>query len=109
MHIQPSDFCVVITTADSKELAETLASTLVREKLAACAQIFPITSTYWWNGQVESTPEFQIHLKTTKAAAPRNIQRITEIHPYEVPEIISLPITQANPTYLHWIQTSTTP
>jgi periplasmic divalent cation tolerance protein len=85
--------------------ADRVATRLVEERLAACAQVIgPVRSTYWWAGKVEQADEWYCHLKTTLACLPRLQSRIRELHPYEVPEIIAVPILQGNPDYLKWIQ-----
>jgi periplasmic divalent cation tolerance protein len=82
-----------------------MAAQLVEERLAACAQVIgPVRSTYRWAEKVEQAEEWYCHLKTTVARLPGIETRIRELHPYEVPEIIAVPILQGNPDYLKWIQ-----
>jgi periplasmic divalent cation tolerance protein len=100
-----SGCCQVTTTLPDQAAAERVATRLVEERLAACAQVFgPVRSTYWWAGKIEQAEEWYCHLKTTLARLPRLQTRIRELHPYEVPEIIAVPILQGNPDYLKWIQ-----
>jgi periplasmic divalent cation tolerance protein len=100
-----SECCQVTTTLPDHATAEQVASRLVEERLAACAQVIgPVRSTYWWSGKIERADEWYCHLKTTVARLPRVQTRIRELHPYEVPEIIAVPILQGNPDYLKWIQ-----
>jgi periplasmic divalent cation tolerance protein len=100
-----SDCCQVTTTLPDHPAAERVAIRLVEERLAACAQIVgPIRSTYWWAGKIEQADEWYCHLKTTMARLPGLQARIRELHPYEVPEIVAIPILQGNPDYLKWIQ-----
>jgi periplasmic divalent cation tolerance protein len=100
-----SGCCQVTTTLPDRATAEQVATQLVEERLAACAQIVgPVRSTYWWAGKVEQADEWYCHLKTTIARLPELVSRIRELHPYEVPEIIAVPILQGNPDYLKWIQ-----
>jgi periplasmic divalent cation tolerance protein len=95
----------VTTTLPDQVAAERVATRLVEERLAACAQVLgPVQSTYWWAGKIEQADEWYCHLKTTLARLPRLQTRIRELHPYEVPEIIAVPILQGNPDYLKWIQ-----
>ncbi len=97
--------CQVTTTLPDQAAAERVATCVVEERLAACAQVFgPIQSTYWWEGKVEQASEWYCHLKTTLAQLPGLQARIRELHPYQVPEIITVPILQGNPDYLEWIQ-----
>jgi periplasmic divalent cation tolerance protein len=82
-----------------------VAATLVEERLAACAQVLgPVSSTYRWEERVERAAEWYCHLKTTLAMLPALQRRIRELHPYEVPEIIAVPILRGDPDYLRWIQ-----
>ena len=98
-------FCQVTTTLPDQTSAEQVAARLVKERLAACAQVLgPIRSIYWWEGKVEQAGEWYCHLKTTLDRLPALQARIGELHPYQVPEIIAVPILQGNPDYLKWIQ-----
>jgi periplasmic divalent cation tolerance protein len=97
--------CQVTTTLPDHAAAERVATCVVEERLAACAQVFgPIWSTYRWEGKVEQASEWYCQLKTTLARLPGLQTRILELHPYQVPEIIAVPILQGNPDYLKWIQ-----
>ena len=97
--------CQVTTTLPDQTAADRIATRLVEERLAACAQVVgPIRSTYWWEGKVEQASEWYCHLKTTLTRLPVLQARIRELHPYQVPEIIAVPILQGNPEYLKWIQ-----
>ena len=97
--------CVqVSTTLPDEATAQQFGRLLVEERLAACAQIGgPIWSTYWWNGQVQQASEWYCYLKTTSAASAELSRRMRELHPYEVPEIIVLPIKEGDASYLKWI------
>jgi periplasmic divalent cation tolerance protein len=78
---------------------------LVAERLAACAQVHgPLDSTFLWKGLIERGQEWYCHYKTTTDRLPALQQRIHELHPYEVPEIIALPILGGDPAYLEWIR-----
>jgi periplasmic divalent cation tolerance protein len=99
-----SEYIQITTTTDSRELAQKIAGTLVEKKLAACAQISgPITSIYEWKGKVENEEEWYCVIKTRQNLYPQVEEKIKELHPYEVPEIIALPIVEGNKTYLAWI------
>jgi periplasmic divalent cation tolerance protein len=105
-----SDCCQVTTTVDSRASADRIARTLVEERLAACAQVVgPVHSTYWWQGRVESADEWYCHLKTTLARLPELQARLRALHPYDVPELIALPIAAGLPAYLAWIEESVRP
>ena len=99
--------CQMTTTMPDRAAAERLAATLVEEHLAACAQVAgPVESVYRWQGKVERATEWYCHLKTTLAAAPGLRQRIRELHPYETPEIVAVPLVDGDPDYLRWIEAS---
>lgn len=99
-----SEFIQVLTTTASEDDARRIAGVLVEERLAACVQVAgPITSTYRWQGTVERAQEFLCLIKTRAEAYRRVEERIRQLHPYEVPEIVALPITAASAAYLAWI------
>jgi periplasmic divalent cation tolerance protein len=96
--------CQVTTTLPDQTAAKRLGDVLVGERLAACAQILgPLSSTYRWQGTVQQASEFYCHLKTTMDRLPALQRRIRELHPYEVPEIVTLPIIDGDTAYLQWI------
>ncbi len=91
------------------ETAEKIAKSLVSQQLVACAQIIPqITSVYQWNQQIETATESLLLLKTTQIHYPKIETVILDLHPYELPEIITVPIQQGFSSYLTWIQQCTT-
>jgi periplasmic divalent cation tolerance protein len=97
--------CQVTTTLPDQATAERLAAAVVEERLAACAQVQgPISSTYRWEGSIERGTEWYCHLKTTERRLPALQARIGELHPYEVPEIIAVPILDGNADYLSWVE-----
>jgi periplasmic divalent cation tolerance protein len=88
-----------------QDAARQLGARLVAEHLAACAQVVgPVSSTYWWQGKVEEAQEWYCHLKTTVRRLPQLQQRVRELHPYETPEIIAVPISQGDEQYLNWVR-----
>jgi len=88
-------------------VAQNLARRLVEERLAACAQVQgPVVSVYRWKGAVESATEWYCHLKTTTARLPALGARLRALHPYELPEIVAVPIVDGDPSYLAWIEES---
>lgn len=100
-----ADCCQVTTTVATQADAERIAAALVEERLAACVQVAgPIISTYRWQGAVERVTEWHCHCKTTRARYPALEARLRELHPYETPEIIALPIVAGFPAYLAWIE-----
>jgi periplasmic divalent cation tolerance protein len=105
-----TDCCQVTTTVDSRETAEHLAEVLVAERLAACAQVIgPLASVYRWRGAVERATEWYCHFKTTRARLPALEARLKALHPYEVPEVIAVPIVAGSADYLAWIEEGVRP
>lgn len=100
---------VVMITAPSQEIAEKIAHKLVEEHLAACVNIIaPIRSIYTWEEKVIDEQEFLLLAKTrAELFADRLVPAVKTIHPYQVPEIIALPILMGSPDYLNWIQATT--
>lgn len=97
---------VYITTQDEAE-AEMIGRALVEERLAACVNIFPVKSVYWWEGEVEAGGEVAMLVKTRSELVDRVIERVKRLHSYDVPCIVSLTIDKGNPDYLKWIDEST--
>lgn len=97
----------VLTTTEKREDAERIAGMLVSRRLAACVQVVgPISSTYRWKGTVESASEWQCQIKTSADRYDDVEAAIRTHHPYDVPEIIALPIVQGNAAYLEWLHES---
>jgi len=101
--------CVVLITAPDREVGEKIARRLVEMKLAACVSIVaPLTSIYSWKGEVVQEEEVLLICKTTDGLVePRLIPAVLSMHPYEVPEIVALPIQSGSSTYLDWIRSVT--
>ena len=101
-------FVVVITTLPDRASARTLAEALVRERLAACVNVMSeCTSIYRWRGAVETAAEVTLWIKTRAALFSSIAQFIKEHHPYDLPEVIALPLTAGLAPYLEWIQHET--
>ena len=97
---------VYITAKDEKE-AEKIATILVEEKLAACANIFPIRSIYSWKSEIVKDEEVAMVLKTKRELVGEIIEKVKELHSYEVPCIISLALEEGYTKFLEWIHKST--
>ena len=98
---------VVLTTWPDADAARAAGRTLVEEKLAACANIVPgVESIYRWEGKVETSAEVLMILKTTVARYQMIETRIRTLHSYELPEIVSLRVTDGLPAYLRWVEQS---
>lgn len=99
---------VVLVTAPDLRVARRLADALVGERLAACVTAVPgARSTYRWKGKVERAREVVLVVKTRAALAKRVERRVRELHPYDVPEILALPVASGEARYLSWIGEST--
>jgi periplasmic divalent cation tolerance protein len=102
-----TDAVVVLVTAPSADVAATLARTLVEERLAACGNVLPgLRSIYRWEGKVLDEPEVLLLLKTQRSRFAELRDRILALHPYEVPEVIALPVEAGSERYLDWIAQS---
>ena len=99
---------VVLVNAGNAQQAETIAQALVSEKLAACVNIVsPIRSIYRWKGEVQTETEHMMIIKTRANLVAKVEARVRELHSYEVPEVIALPIDAGSKPYLDWIFEST--
>lgn len=103
-------YIVVIMTTPNKEEAVKIVRSLLKERLIACANIVgPVSSLFWWQGKIDEESEFLVFMKSHKSLFERLSERVMEIHSYEVPEIIALPIIEGSPPYLEWLKTSLQP
>lgn len=94
----------VLTTAGSAEEAERISAALVERRLAACVQVAgPVRSRYRWRGEVETAAEWQCLAKTTRERYPEVEAAIRELHSYEEPEIVAMPIVAGSAGYLDWV------
>lgn len=100
-------YCVVLVTCDSDASAHDLAGKLLKNKLAACVQIHPVTSIYTWKNKVHNDPEFRMIIKTRTGLYPELEAFIAANHSYEVPQIIQVPIGRGLESYLGWINDNT--
>ncbi len=103
----PSEYCVVLTTTDSAEIASQLANILLESKLAACVQMQQINSHYVWNGETCKADEVLLQIKTRSVLFGQVCGLILANHNYQTPEIIQLPITAGFTGYLNWIDAMT--
>jgi len=94
----------VVTTVADRENADRIAMALVESRLAACVQVAgPITSTYRWQGKIETAEEWQCWAKTDRRLFAEVERAIRAIHPYDVPEILALPVLAGGADYLKWL------
>jgi periplasmic divalent cation tolerance protein len=103
-----TDKIVVLVTCGSRKEARKIARALVEKRLAACVNEMgaPLRSVYRWKGKVETAEEFLLVIKTTQKRFPALREAVRELHSYEVPEIIALPILEGSRPYLDWIAES---
>ena len=98
------DVVLVLSTVPDDDRAEPLARTLVDERLAACVNLHaPMVSIYRWKGQIEEANERQLVIKTTRDRVPALEARLKQLHSYELPEFIVMPVAGGNHTYLDWV------
>jgi len=106
LHATPMEsvVAVVYTTTDNMRNAKKIARALVEEKLVACVSIIPkVESIYWWKGKIEKGREYILLSKTTERQVKKTIQKIRELHTYELPDIIVLPIIGGLKEYLNYL------
>jgi periplasmic divalent cation tolerance protein len=99
-------YCVVLVTVPNQEVGQTLTRHLLEAQLAACINCFPVQSTYIWQETLQQDSELQLLIKTKVAVLPKLVQHIQALHPYEVPEIIALPILTGAAAYLSWMDST---
>ena len=98
------EFIQVFTTTERKEDAEKIGKTLLEKRLAECVQIMgPMLSRYWWKGSMETAEEWLCLIKSKKTLYSQLEKAIKEVHPYETPEIIAVPIICGSENYLEWL------
>jgi periplasmic divalent cation tolerance protein len=101
---------MVITNLPDRAKAEEVAEALVAQGVAACINILAeCTSIYQWEGKLNHTKEVPLLIKTTRAAYPRLESALRNVHPYELPELIAVPVTAGLPAYLNWVAQETQP
>jgi len=108
--VKPADACLVITNLPDRDSAGRLARALIEKRLAACINVLsPCRSIYRWQGKTEDAEEFPVLIKTTRERYPALEAAIRAAHPYELPEIIAVPLAAGLPAYLEWVDSETTP
>jgi len=102
-----TDKIIVFVTCESREQAETIAQTLVTERLAACVNVVPgVRSCYMWNGKLSWSDELLLLIKTTRGRFDQLEDRVKALHSYEVPEIVGVTIDDVFDKYAAWIEDS---
>jgi len=106
--VKPADACLVITNLPDRDSAARLAHALIESRLAACINILsPCRSIYRWQGTTEDAEEFPMLIKTSRERYAALEAAIREAHPYELPEIIAVPLAAGLPAYLDWVDSET--
>jgi periplasmic divalent cation tolerance protein len=105
---QATDFRLVLSTCPDPETASAIGERLVSDRLAACASLVPgLTSIYRWEGEIRRDSETLLLIKTEASKVPELMETLASLHPYQVPEILALPIDAGAPSYLSWISECT--
>jgi periplasmic divalent cation tolerance protein len=105
-----TDLIQVITTTARRDEAQRIAQELIERRLAACVQVLgPITSTYRWKGQIETSEEWLCVIKSRQSLYPQIEEALRGLHPYEVPEIVAVPIVAGHRPYLAWVDEEVAP
>jgi len=103
-----TEVLLVLTNLPDADSADHVAKVVLESRAAACVNRLPAcASTYWWNGAIEHVAEIPLLIKTTRAAYPALETALREAHPYEVPEIIAVPLAAGLPAYLAWVADET--
>jgi len=99
------EYIQVFTTTEKKEDAEKISKKILEKRLAGCVQIIgPIKSNYWWKGKIETAEEWLLLIKSRREVFEELERTIKELHPYEIPEIVAVPIVTGNKDYLEWLK-----
>jgi periplasmic divalent cation tolerance protein len=103
-----TDKILVFTNCGTAEEAHRIAQTVVRSRLAACVNVMPaVQSTYQWQGAVEQAEEWTLMIKSKRSLFDKLRHQLRQIHSYQVPEIIAVPIVDGDPDYLEWMDRET--
>ena len=103
------DFLTVYVTCKDGEVAKKIASHMLEKRLVACANMFPVKSMYWWEGEIEKEDEVALVMKTQLAHKDSIVKEVLTLHSYDVPCVEFFDIRDGNPDYLEWIKKETKP
>ena len=96
---------IVLMTAPNKEEAVKIVRTMLEERLIACANIMdPVSSFFWWQGKIGEEKEVLVIMKSHETLFKKLSKRVIELHSYDTPEILALPIVNGSPSYLDWMK-----
>ena len=105
-----AEVLIAFCTCPDLNVGERIANALVTEGLAACVNLLPaITSVYLWKGEMQRDSEVLLMIKTTPIRLPELTDRVRQLHPYQLPEVIAVPVRGGLPDYLQWVITCTSP
>jgi len=108
--VESDGFAIVLITTSQDEESQLIARVLLEQRKAACVNIVPkISSLYWWNNAIQQDKESLLIVKTRTELLDEVIRLVKEVHSYEVPEIIALPVIGGNREYLEWIDREVVP
>lgn len=99
----------VYTTVDTEEAAQRLARSIIEQRLAACAQITRIDSIYWWQGEVQQSPEYRLLFKTTESRYAALADSIKREHPYDLPALYAVAFDHCDAAFAEWINAQSQP
>jgi periplasmic divalent cation tolerance protein len=103
-------YIIVLMTASNKKEASEIVHTLLEEHLIACANIIdPVSSFFWWQNKIEEEREALAIMKSNEELFKKLSRRIAELHSYDIPEILAIPITYGSPSYLDWLKINLEP
>jgi len=105
--VTAEDIKMIVATAPDRDAAVSIARTLVEERGVACANILPAVSIYRWEGEVQQDEEVVVLMKTRGSMVQKVVDRVSELHPYEVPEVLALPVEGGLDTYCQWVSDET--
>jgi len=103
MEANITEYRIVLVTVGSLQQGENIARTLLTQKLAACVNMSPVDSWYWWEGKINSDREYQLIIKTNLDKLSALTDKIKTLHDYEVPEIVAILISDGSKSYLDWL------
>jgi periplasmic divalent cation tolerance protein len=108
VHSHGVETIAIFTTTPTKADARRIVRELISSRLAACASILPrVESVFRWKGKINNEPEFLVIVKTQRSFFRDVAKQIEKLHPYEVPEIIALPVSNGSSKYLKWVKENT--
>ena len=103
-------YLIVFMTSPNREEAEKIVRCLLEERLIACANVIDgVSSFFWWQGKIETEKEVLVIMKSDERLFRKLSERVAELHSYDVPEVLALPITAGSPSYLGWLNASLEP